>query len=626
MEAVEITPRNASFAKTCPQRVQLDVLQPCEPLPDSPFLQKLIRAGEEYEGEAFGTLFDGVEGVVVVEGDDPDAREWHTMRALESGALLVAGGRLPVDHEGHRVGEPDLLVRHGDGYLPVDVKSHKALERVKKSGAVGTALVSSVSAPTFDAASVDVEFNGRRHVGDALQLAHYWTLLECAGFASPWCCVGGILGTEGVIVWQDLSEAWMEAPEYLERPPAGPLSPLGRYELEFAHRLGIYAAAEAYLVDDGVALLAEPVVCEQCDLCRWRDFCGGELESVADLSLVSGIGVATRRRYKSQGVNDLHDLAALDWRTADLFRCKVDVLGLLQKVAGLARSTPLGDVIGNRPKQVEALAAQGFRTVGDLDSIHVPTFDVCVEAVPNAAVHIELARARVGAAPAYRRRGVDRVEVLRADVEVDVDMESTNDGCYLWGALITDRRGPEPTARYVSFATWDPDIEAGELDAFDQFWSWFTDQRARALADGASFRAYCYSRSAEQRHMTRLADALGLRAEVDEFIDSAEWVDLLEVVRAQLVTGRSMGLKEIAPLAGFRRRGDDGNGTLAMVKYDIAVDDDDPEFSAEAQQWILDYNEDDVRATAALREWLDGAARAVPSIETAAPLGRPAAA
>ena len=154
--------------------------------------------------------------------------------------------------------------------------------------------------------------------------------------------------------------------------------------------------------------------------------------------------------------------------------------------------------------------------------------------------------------------------------------------------------------------SWDADLEAGELVAFADFWSWFHGVRERAHAEGATFRAYCYSRSAEQGQMTRLADRLGLRDEVDEFLASDEWVDLYDVVKAQLVTGRSMGLKVVAPLAGFEWRFDDAGGTLAMVKYDQAVDDsgeaDDADGvgRANAQQWILDYNEDDVRATAAL--------------------------
>ena len=242
---------------------------------------------------------------------------------------------------------------------------------------------------------------------------------------------------------------------------------------------------------------------------------------------------------------------------------------------------------------------------------------MCGAGASNAAGQIELARARVGASPAYRTRGVDAVTVPRADIEVDVDMENTNDGCYLWGALVTDRAPGRAAAPYVGFASWDPDIEAGELVAFEEFWSWLTEERARAAAEGATFRAYCYSRSAEQGQMRRIADRIGRgrRDEVDEFFASDEWVDLLEVVRAQLITGRSMGLKETAPLAGFAWRADDGGGTLAIVKYEQATDEESsPAARAAAQEWILEYNEDDVRATAALREWLDGPARDLPSI------------
>ena len=333
-----------------------------------------------------------------------------------------------------------------------------------------------------------------------------------------------------------------------------------RYDIEFAHRVGIARAAEAHFFDEVTPLLAEPIVCEQCDMCRWREWCGEQLEDVADLSLIAGVGVGRRSLYKAHGIDDLHALAALDWRTAELVRGKVDVEGLRQKAEGRPASNPLAQVIASRPKQVEVLAALGLETVGDLEPIDTKTLAVCAAGASNAAGQIELARARVGAAPAYRKRGIDVVTVPRADIEVDVDMENTNEGCYLWGALVTDRRGAAPTVRYMPFVTWDPDIEAGELIAFKDFWSWFRDLRAQAADEGASFKAYCYSKSAEQGQMTRLADRLGLRDEVDEFWDSEDWVDLLEVVRAQLVTGRSMGLKETAPLAGFAWRSGDSAG------------------------------------------------------------------
>ena len=43
-----------------------------------------------------------------------------------------------------------------------------------------------------------------------------------------------------------------------------------------------------------------------------------------------------------------------------------------------------------------------------------------------------------------------------------------------------------------------------------------------------------------------------------------------------------------------------------------------PAHEGAAREWILGYNEDDVRATAALHEWLDVRARDLPSIEVAA--------
>ena len=217
MVAIEIRPRDSSFAKTCPQRVQLDVLQPCEPLPDPPFLQMLYRAGNEHEDDTFALLFDGLEGAVVIDAEDLDAQEWQTMQAVKSGARVIAGGRLPVDHESHRVGQPDLLVRHGEGYLPVEVKSHKALERVRKAG-TGTALVSDVTTPFLDAAVSDAEHNPRKHVGDLMQLAHYRALLDAAGIASPDCFAAGVCGSEGVIVWHDLGAAVARSTGVPRRP------------------------------------------------------------------------------------------------------------------------------------------------------------------------------------------------------------------------------------------------------------------------------------------------------------------------------------------------------------------------------------------------------------------------
>jgi predicted RecB family nuclease len=56
-----------------------------------------------------------------------------------------------------------------------------------------------------------------------------------------------------------------------------------------------------------------------------------------------------------------------------------------------------------------------------------------------------------------------------------------------------------------------------------------------------------------------------------------------------------------------------------MVRFVEAASDGDDAVASEARRWILEYNEDDVRATAALREWLDGPARLMPSVDTIKP-------
>jgi len=203
-----------------------------------------------------------------------------------------------------------------------------------------------------------------------------------------------------------------------------------------------------------------------------------------------------------------------------------------------------------------------------------------------------------------------QIVVPRADVEVDVDMESFDEaGAYLWGCLLSGSDIGLPRD-YYAFATWEPVPTPDEARSFAAFWQWLTDVRRRAAARGLSFSAYCYNEQAENRWMLssagRFAGVPGIPsvAEVQKFIADEQWVDLYAVVGAEFLCAHGKGLKTIAPAAGFSWHDPEASGENSMRWYSDAVGLGGGEPDLAQRGRLLTYNADDVRATHALRLWM----------------------
>lgn len=324
--------------------------------------------------------------------------------------------------------------------------------------------------------------------------------------------------------------------------------------------------------------------------------------------------------HRDRGVTTRSDLATLDARTASLLDAGVDLARWRQQAATLLGDTPVDAIPVEAPKQLHALLDSEIRTVGDVLGLDVTTAEYSGAPISNLTKSIDLARLGISNTVA-RARGVTEIVVPSADVELDIDLESAGERVYLWGTLVSGDL-PEVAVGYLPFAAFDVLDDGGEAELFVSFWSWLTDVRRAAVDAGLSMHAYCHSGpSAENRQLRSACRRFEGRAgiptleEVDAFLASEQWIDMREVVTSQLVTPFGTGLKALATYAGFEWRDDDPGGEQSLAWYELATADADERVRTENQQRLLDYNEDDCRATRHLREWLSQESPSIPSLE-----------
>lgn len=529
-------------AKRCARRVHNDWDPTIEKVAWDvpPTLQMRFDAGRAYENEVLARLVAALPEPPFdfrLRRDKQEAID-ATLVAMDTGASVILGGWLPDDPVGGRTGRPDLLLRVDGGYLPGDVKAHKLLAKRKR----GTASLATLADPVHPADVDGWGVNASARFDDYLQLAHYWRMLEALGRTTG-AARGVIIGTDRVqqdapaAVHLDLAAPLFET--YSRSRGTAKRSALERYDHEHGFRVEVARAAAEGQV------LVQPIFTDECESCPWSDFCHGQVEGdVASAAITSGrLSVREWRALAAQGVESLEDLADL---TAD-------------------DEAFLGDYLPE-------------------------------------VTHVKDPRGRLGAAVRRARmardgREIERqttgpIEVPRADIEIDLDLEwDLDDRVYLWGVLI---KRPGEVASYEPFVDFGHLDHEGAYALATRFAGWLRDEIARAEAAGHSLLVYHYAHP-EPAYLKRIMG----ESEVADL--TARFVDLLPIMRTHFFGLHGLGIKHVAPTFGATWDDDDPGGLQSQLWLLDARHADDGGVREAARERILTYNRDDVRATAAIR-------------------------
>ena len=574
--------------------------------------QRRMDAGRHHEDEVLAALAaqHGDSFVLINQSLGRQLAQEATQAALDARVPLIAQAWLPADEEGRRRGRADLLVWTGAGYLPVEVKLHLLTTEGGK-GINSSPL--SAPYPAHRTLLEGLRFRkGTAWFNDALQLAHYYRMLQSLGLAAEEeAFLGGVIDGSGRLLWIDHDLVGGKARR----------TPLAEYDLRFGERLALADATQARNDDRTLPRPLDPWWHKECENCPFSDLCEGELEERDDVSLVRWSNAEDLAVMRSAGVQTRADLAKLDLQLVDLGESlstlSLSLPGVLELAREAAPEAALDEVVGRRMGVRRHLELAGLETVNDLLGRDLPSLTLAGR-VRDLGRLVRRARA-LQAGGVVLQIPAEDIDAARADVEIDVDMESYEHATYLWGAWVTCRT-PVPGIEegYRAFVTFEDLSEDAEAAIFADFWSWLSALRAQVRAAGLSFRAYCFWRSAEETQMRRAAAIGGERIptqrELERFFSSGDWVDLHELVKNQLLTEGPLGLKVLATRAGFSWRDEDPSGEASIGWYEAAVGDD-AEHAESNRRRLLAYNEDDVLATRALRIWLDTDARRLPQLE-----------
>jgi predicted RecB family nuclease len=536
-------------------------------------LAELFDGGLRFEADVLNALVARCTGSLAdLRGlaDAPSStRADACLQAMHDGVDVIVSGWLPVDAAGHRTGCPDLLVRGADRpdgtarYHPVEVKWHKVIERrrVGRSSAPVAPLRYSTFAQPRPTAAGELPGHSIRvasREADLIQLAHYQRMLESTGFGDPDHALAAVIGTddvleEPVLAWIDLAEPAVRTFSRTQAEGWRLRSILERYDHEHAFRVDVAVIASRLTgdPDSDPAPLVRPIVTSECRRCQWWEHCRPQLDP-EDVSL-----------RIDKGPLDIREIATL--RSHGIFT--------ITQLAG-----------------------------ADIDGL-LPDYLPEVRHRSGAESRLRLAarRARMLIEDStLSRETTGPIDLPEADLEIDFDIETSADNrVYLWGFLVNDV--VDGTQTYVEFSRFTDLDSNSELELAVEAVTWLQQQ----VRGSRSVRVYHYS-------AFEVSALIGLAGRCDHPVlswavdfASTGFVDLLEIMKTHFFGVAGLGLKTVASDgAGFSWRDDDPGGLNSQRWFAEAVHGDTDAARALARQRVLEYNEDDVIATARVRGWL----------------------
>ncbi|HXK35926.1 MAG TPA: TM0106 family RecB-like putative nuclease [Candidatus Paceibacterota bacterium] len=296
-----------------------------------------------------------------------------------------------------------------------------------------------------------------------------------------------------------------------------------------------------------------PFLKSGCKRSPWYSICLDEAQSCRDVSLIYRLNQMDQRQLYDIGIKTVDDFAAAD----------------LEVLRAQLESWPY-DKLMRFHAQAQALVKNEFQVLKKSEFAEVDT-----------------------------------------EIYFDIEADPTQDIDYLLGLLIVDKKGqkeietPKGSRLNVkgNFGTgtykyWFADNKLGEGENWREFTDWLEKLTG-------SFVIYHYA-TYERQVFDRLAMRYGTSGEITKkFHDHT--VDILRLVTdAVILPTYFYGLKDVASHLGFKWRAADAGSAESVVWYDDYLKIGNAEQKAKLRQKIVDYNEDDVRATMLVKEWLAG--------------------